>query len=327
MISAQEILAAVSAGESKDWEFKSARGGLPRSTWETYSAMANTDGGVIVLGVEDREGVLTVSGLDNPTRIQRDFWNNVNNRGVVNINLLTDQDVTLDRIGERSVLTVRVPRASRRQRPVFVGQNPLLGTYRRNSDGDYHCTPEEVGRMLADQSEEPADSRILEGFGLDDLDAASIQQYRQRFSARAPDHAWLALETKELLEKLGPVVRAVAPDALPVAGAGAGERACRADRSRSFARIPARRKRLLRCDRAPGGSARDVRDGARAGAPRGARPGEPGGLSKPHDAGPVPSPALREHAAREQPRRFLRGGARILRWEAGGSSAAAVSRA
>ncbi len=57
--------------------------------------------------------------------------------------------------------------------------------------------------MLADQSEEPADSRILEHFSIDDIDPTSLQQYRQRFSARAPDHPWLSLDHRGFLAKLG----------------------------------------------------------------------------------------------------------------------------
>ncbi len=103
----------------------------------------------------------------------------------------------------KKVVVVHVPRASRRHRPVYVGQNPLEGTYRRNFEGDYKCRPDEVGRMLADQSEEALDSRIVEGFGTADLDPASVQQYRQRFSARSPGHPWLAEEESSFLEKLG----------------------------------------------------------------------------------------------------------------------------
>lgn len=190
-------------GEDSDWEFKSAKGGLPLSLWETYSTMANTDGGVIVLGVQQNDAECVVSGIPDPDEFRKAFWDTISNRGKVSANLLTDLDVELREAAGRTVMIVRVPRAKRRERPVYVGQNPLAGTYRRNYEGDYHCTPDEVGRMLADRAEEPADSRILEHFSIEDLDPDSLKQYRQRFSARDPDHPWLSLDIGEFLEKLG----------------------------------------------------------------------------------------------------------------------------
>lgn len=44
-----ELLARLDWSENDDLEFKSARGGIPRSLWETYSAMANSQGGGVVV--------------------------------------------------------------------------------------------------------------------------------------------------------------------------------------------------------------------------------------------------------------------------------------
>ena len=203
MMTEHDILQAVDQGECRDWEFKSAAGGLPASLWDTYSAMANSDGGTIVLGIEEREGQFRISGLPHPQRTIKDFWNTINNRGKVSTNLLTDQDAHLQTLDTATVMVIQVPRAARRQRPVFVGQNPLLGTYRRNHEGDYRCSPDEVGRLLADQAEEPADARILPFLTLEHLDLPTIQQYRQLFAATKPDHPWLLLDTRELLIRLG----------------------------------------------------------------------------------------------------------------------------
>lgn len=206
--------------EGADTEFKSARGGLPGSFWETYSALANTQGGTIVLGVAERGGQLAWEGVPDAAQLPTVLWNQLNDRQKVSRNLLSDGDVRTVTQEGRQYVVVQVPRASRRDRPVYVGTNPLAGTYRRAEEGDYRCSEDEVRRMLADQADTPADAQIVEHFGLRDFDAETVKQYRNRFASRDPDHPWLSEDDTGLLGKLGALRRdrATAVEGATVAG-------------------------------------------------------------------------------------------------------------
>lgn len=66
--------------EGNRLEVKKARGGLPDSLWETYSAMANTAGGVIVCGVgERRDGSWYTTGLEDARKLKKELWDAANN--------------------------------------------------------------------------------------------------------------------------------------------------------------------------------------------------------------------------------------------------------
>jgi len=127
---------------------------------------ANTDGGTIWLGISQRDDGLDVHGVPEPERMLSDFWNTLNNRAKTSANLLADRDAQIVRLDQpsRAVIRINVPRADRHQRPVFLGANPLNGTYRRNFEGDYLCTEAEVRRMFADQSDEPRRLPHPDGF-------------------------------------------------------------------------------------------------------------------------------------------------------------------
>lgn len=116
-------------------EVKKAEGGLPNSLWDTYSAFANGYGGVIIPGVrEDKDGNWYTTGLKNAAKLKKDFWNTLNNRKKVSVNLLRDDDVeTYSVTGtDDCIMVIWVPSAKREQKPVYINDDLFGGTFRRN---------------------------------------------------------------------------------------------------------------------------------------------------------------------------------------------------
>ena len=185
-------------------EVKKARGGLPGSLWETYSSMANCYGGVIILGVtEDETGGFHTTGLKDAAKLKKEFWDCVNNRNKVSVNLLTDADVSTYTVDGDVIMVIRVPKAERAQKPVYINNDLWNGTFRRNWEGDYHCTASEIKGMLRDEPEITMDMTVLEDFSLDDLNDEAIQGYRNYHSAVRPGHVWTKLPKEAYLEKIG----------------------------------------------------------------------------------------------------------------------------
>ncbi|NLE26547.1 MAG: AAA family ATPase, partial [Clostridiaceae bacterium] len=194
--------------EGFDVELKTALGKnkvgeVPGSFWETYSAMANTEGGFIILGAEETDNGVIFHDLPDHQKVIQDIWNSLNNPNKVSVNLLQNRDIELMSIDGKNGILVRVPQASRKQRPVYIGQNPLTGTYRRNNEGDYRCPPDLVKQMLGEQANDTRDAVILEHYGFDDLDAESFRIYHRQFSIRKPDHPFNECDDREFLRQIG----------------------------------------------------------------------------------------------------------------------------
>lgn len=194
--------------ENDEIECKEAAGGLPKDLWESYSAFANTNGGAILLGIKEKKGVFYPVGVENADKLIKELWDNLNNSKKVSANILNNSSIYLKNIDDKDIIVIEVPKAERKARPVYIGENPFnegkhSGTYRRNHSGDYKCSREEIQRMLADQLEESQDSLILEGFDIEDLNKETINSFRNRLRAVKPNHPWISLDDKEFLYKLG----------------------------------------------------------------------------------------------------------------------------
>lgn len=190
--------------ERLHFEAKGAQGGLPNSVWETYSAFANTDGGTIYLGaIEDKKRNVVIRGVANPSRLIKEFWDAANNQTKVNKNVLSSDDVYKETVDGKTIVVVKVSRASRLLRPIHVGSDMFTGTYRRNGEGDYHCTPDEVRAMIRDSSADPVDAFMLPEFELEDLNIDTVHAYRNHMRGTDLEHVWVDLPDDEFLCMIG----------------------------------------------------------------------------------------------------------------------------
>lgn len=194
--------------EGVDVECKESSDTLPKDLWEIYSAFANTKGGTIFLGVKEKSGNFSVSGVNNVDKVVKELWDNLNNNKKVSSNIISDRDVTIENIDGKNVIKIVVPRADRRDKPIFIGENPYndskhSGTFRRNHSGDYKCSRQEIVRMIADSNDISQDSVVLEGFTINDLNLDSINSYKNRLESKNSSHPWLGLDLKNFLYKIG----------------------------------------------------------------------------------------------------------------------------
>ncbi len=194
-MTASEILDLLQYGEHIHLECKKAESALPKSVWETYSSFANTDGGVILFGVEenmresDHNHRFSFVSILHPEQRIKEFWDTLNS-DKVSRNILVDADVGTCEVKGAVIIWIRVPPAGYQERPVYINGNPMKGSFKRNHEGDYHCTEDEVKAMLRDASDSGIDGSLLQGYTMEDIDLQSLRSYRIEFEHRNPDHIW-----------------------------------------------------------------------------------------------------------------------------------------
>ena len=188
--------------ENNRIEAKKALGGLPKSIWETYSAFANTLGGIILLGViETADKTFDSVDLSDPDGLIREFWHIINDPMKVSVNILAEKDVYVEEVGGDHIVVIKVPCADRAYKPVYV-DNDTRNTYRRNGEGDYRCTYEEYQAIVRDAAVRSPDMHLVRSMGLEALNFKSVRSFRQRMKLYRPRHMWESLDDTAFLQKI-----------------------------------------------------------------------------------------------------------------------------
>lgn len=167
-------------------EIKASSRKLPKTVWETVSAFANGEGGLIILGLDEQKRFEAAPGFD-AKRVRDEFLSGVDKRhGSVHakVSPVPSCDVDIDEIDGASIVRIRVEplNASLGEiGPCYVtAQGIGRGSYIRLGDADRHLTAYEVYTMQNSHRRDYTDREPVEATNVDSLDSASVRRTLDR---------------------------------------------------------------------------------------------------------------------------------------------------
>ena len=66
-------------------------------------------GGIILLGIDEVDNELIITGVENVDKVIKDFWSTLNGEKI-NKNILKNEDLELIKIDNKSVKKINIPR-------------------------------------------------------------------------------------------------------------------------------------------------------------------------------------------------------------------------
>lgn len=192
-------------------EFKEATFELPKDVWESYSAMANTEGGEIILGVrENSSGKFIIEGVLDSDKIISEFWNTVRNPEKINHDIMLFDGVYSATLNNKTVVIIKVPRSERDKKPVSVydRKSRKFIAWIRKGAGDYKANEDDLRQMSYD-SIPGADRKPLDRFDISSLCDETIARYRSVFASVKPNNPWNTDSKEDFLYHIGALAKGV----------------------------------------------------------------------------------------------------------------------
>lgn len=195
-------------GEPSEVEAKSGAGGYPKSAVDSIVSFANTNGGVILLGIDEENDFASV-GVKNPSAY-RDAAIGQSQDAIdppVQVNV---EFVELD---EKQIVVIEVPEAEPHQKPVHLKSKGVTsGALIRSGDGDRRMTPAEIGLLYASRTQPSFDRREVPGATIGDFAKGTVARTLERVRNGAA--SLRAIDDAEAMERIG--ITIVSAEGVPV---------------------------------------------------------------------------------------------------------------
>ncbi len=197
--------------DDADYEAKSCATTLSKSVWESVSAFANTDGGTLLLGVDENENFTVPPQFDADKTINQ-FVDGMSDGSKDGAKVVSPPPYSIhrDTLDGAQMVSVQVHENDAAHKPCYVKSKSVsTGSYKRQDDKDILLSPTELFEMQNVYKPSEADRAPITDADRGDLDdatvAAIIDAHRDTKALRGAHSEMQQLERLNILDKKGHV--------------------------------------------------------------------------------------------------------------------------
>jgi ATP-dependent DNA helicase RecG len=199
-----EVVAGLrmAGAEFEDVEAKRAAGGVPESLASTLAAFANARGGLVILGLDERQG-FAATGVPDAAATRNAVVSTAREKltppPVLSVEITPFEGVNL--------VVAEVESLPPAQRPCYVTTKGLYGgSYVRVGDGDQRMTPYEIDRLRENAGQPRWDDEPVPQATVQDLSRDSFSRLIENARRRSP-RVFASAGEADALAMLGVLVR------------------------------------------------------------------------------------------------------------------------
>ena len=197
--------------DDADYEAKSCATTLSKSVWESVSAFANTDGGTLLLGVDENKNFTVPPQFDADKTINQ-FVDGMGDGSKDGAKVVSPPPYSIhrDTLDGAQMVSVQVHENDAAHKPCYVKSKSVsTGSYKRQDDKDILLSPTELFEMQNVYKPSEADRAPITDANRGDLDnatvAAIIDAHRDTKALRGAHSEMQQLERLNILDKKGHV--------------------------------------------------------------------------------------------------------------------------
>jgi len=192
-MTASEIKKIIAQGEGVSTEFKEAKEKVPTSFYDTVVSFANTNGGIILWGIDD-EGNLIGINSDHTVRYLKNIVTALNSPD--NVNPTLNLEPLAVKYDGKTIIAVHVPAS-----PLVHDHVGRIYIRQHEVDIDITSNQHKIRELFLKKGAIYTENHIYTGLKMSDLDEKLFDKARNLIRNIRNDHPWLTVDNMQILRE------------------------------------------------------------------------------------------------------------------------------